>query len=129
MHPAVATYSLSVHLGHKTMSDANRSSSTIKKVSTAQLCAAAQPGAPVDESSRKLLDQELKTLECRRTQHNLELPCAERNSNGQILRTDLTGIALSGGGIRSATFCLGVLQALAKADLLKRFDYLSTVSG
>ena len=42
---------------------------------------------------------------------------------------DLTGIALSGGGIRSATFALGVLQALAHHDLLRRFDYLSTVSG
>ncbi len=41
----------------------------------------------------------------------------------------LVGLALSGGGIRSATFALGVLQRLAAADLLKRFDYLSTVSG
>lgn len=59
------------------------------------------------------------------------------------------GLALSGGGIRSATFCLGVLQALARASLpesarppggepkpaidppsmLSLFDYLSTVSG
>jgi len=39
------------------------------------------------------------------------------------------GLALSGGGIRSATFCLGALQALAKSDLLKHFDYLSSVSG
>jgi Patatin-like phospholipase len=39
------------------------------------------------------------------------------------------GIALSGGGIRSATFSLGVLQGLAKLGLLKSFDYLSTVSG
>src|SRR5262245_30485321 len=39
------------------------------------------------------------------------------------------GIALSGGGIRSATFCLGVLQALANKDRLKHFDYISTVSG
>ncbi|WER49704.1 hypothetical protein CupriaWKF_21480 [Cupriavidus sp. WKF15] len=58
-------------------------------------------------------------------------------------------LALSGGGIRSATFCLGVLQALAgtplrqaeepegaepgapapPASLLPQFDYLSTVSG
>ncbi len=28
---------------------------------------------------------------------------------------DLTGIALSGGGVRSASFCLGVLQALELA--------------
>jgi Patatin-like phospholipase len=41
----------------------------------------------------------------------------------------MVGLALSGGGIRSATFNLGVLQALAKLKLLHKFDYLSTVSG
>ena len=41
----------------------------------------------------------------------------------------LTALCLSGGGIRSAAFCLGVLQALAKGKLLASFDYLSTVSG
>jgi hypothetical protein len=39
------------------------------------------------------------------------------------------GVALSGGGIRSATFCLGALQRLAKAGLLTHFDYMSSVSG
>lgn len=39
------------------------------------------------------------------------------------------GLALSGGGIRSATFSLGVLVALARRGLLTQFDYLSTVSG
>ena len=38
-------------------------------------------------------------------------------------------LCLSGGGIRSATFGLGVLQGLAKHNLLDQFDYLSTVSG
>jgi hypothetical protein len=38
-------------------------------------------------------------------------------------------LCLSGGGIRSATFNLGVLQGLAQKGLLERFDYLSTVSG
>lgn len=52
---------------------------------------------------------------------------------------DLTGLALSGGGIRSATFNLGLLQGLAERKLAKKsetdrslldlFDYLSTVSG
>jgi hypothetical protein len=42
---------------------------------------------------------------------------------------DGVGLALSGGGIRSASFALGVVQALMNNDLLKRFDYLSTVSG
>jgi hypothetical protein len=40
-----------------------------------------------------------------------------------------TALCLSGGGIRSATYSLGILQGLAKAGLLKQFDYLSTVSG
>jgi hypothetical protein len=40
-----------------------------------------------------------------------------------------TGLALSGGGVRSATFCLGALQALDKAGILDRFDYQSSVSG
>ena len=39
------------------------------------------------------------------------------------------GIALSGGGIRSAAFCLGALQALEIDGLFKKFDYISTVSG
>ena len=39
------------------------------------------------------------------------------------------GLALSGGGIRSATFNLGVLQGLAEQKLLPHIDYLSTVSG
>lgn len=60
-------------------------------------------------------------------------------------QSTIWGLALSGGGIRSATFCLGVLQAMARAKppamraadsgestgghLLPHFDYLSTVSG
>src|SRR5690606_755725 len=39
------------------------------------------------------------------------------------------GLALSGGGIRSATFGLGVLQALSRLGLLRCFHYQSTVSG
>ena len=41
----------------------------------------------------------------------------------------LVGLALSGGGIRAATFALGLTQALAKYGALKHIDYLSTVSG
>jgi hypothetical protein len=39
------------------------------------------------------------------------------------------GLAISGGGIRSATFALGGLQALARHGWLSKVDYLSTVSG
>ncbi len=41
----------------------------------------------------------------------------------------LVGFGLSGGGIRSATFCLGVFQGLAKLGLLGEIDYMSSVSG
>src|SRR5687767_6518971 len=41
----------------------------------------------------------------------------------------LVGLALSGGGIRSATFGLGVLQALKRLGLFSSLDYVSTVSG
>ena len=43
--------------------------------------------------------------------------------------SNLAGLAFSGGGIRSATFNLGVIQALSRYGLLSKFDYLSTVSG
>src|SRR5262245_53981056 len=39
------------------------------------------------------------------------------------------GFGLSGGGIRSATFSLGLFQALAHARLIRKVDFLSTVSG
>jgi len=42
----------------------------------------------------------------------------------------MIGVALSGGGVRSASFSLGVLQALHAAGKFKgTIDYLSTVSG
>lgn len=42
---------------------------------------------------------------------------------------ELYGLALSGGGIRSATFNLGLLQGLHGLGLLQGFHYVSTVSG
>ncbi len=38
-------------------------------------------------------------------------------------------LCLSGGGIRSASFALGVVQALSRRRLFDQFHYLSTVSG
>jgi hypothetical protein len=52
-----------------------------------------------------------------------------RHSARKALEMNLLGLAFSGGGIRSATFNLGVMQALSKGGLLKYCDYLSTVSG
>lgn len=70
------------------------------------------------------------------------LRASERRSAMAVDRPDghksvQWALCLSGGGIRSATFCLGVLQGLARSPmpdrlatpLLKQFDFLSTVSG
>ena len=51
------------------------------------------------------------------------------NAHDRAADAELLGLAFSGGGIRSATFNLGILQGLAKYGLLPRFDYLSTVSS
>lgn len=54
----------------------------------------------------------------------------ERRKTYKVTHEDwAAGLAISGGGIRSATFSLGVLAALARRNLLPEFDYLSTVSG
>lgn len=42
---------------------------------------------------------------------------------------DAVGLAISGGGIRSATFALGVTQVMARRGVLKDVDVMSTVSG
>ena len=42
---------------------------------------------------------------------------------------DTLGVALSGGGYRSAIFNYGVLRGLHKIGVLPRADYLSVVSG
>ena len=56
---------------------------------------------------------------------NIRLAAIYRRLHAQ----EQSALCLSGGGIRSGTFALGLFQGLAQHDLLKRFDYLSTVSG
>jgi hypothetical protein len=63
----------------------------------------------------------------------LEIEASEDVAGQPVLRppegANVVGLALSGGGIRSAAFCLGVLQALDLAKVLNSVDYMSTVSG
>ena len=56
-------------------------------------------------------------------------PARDPNEQTKPQVMNATGLCLSGGGIRSATFCLGIVQVLARKGLFSRFDYLSTVSG
>lgn len=74
-----------------------------------------------------ILDDEKEYIKERRKQVFDNSQC--KNEKNDVNTNDYFGIAFSGGGIRSATFCLGVMQALMKAGIFKFFDYLSTVSG
>src|SRR5258708_8451836 len=69
---------------------------------------------------RQVLRDELETIQGSRE---------KRKVSAKVRADNLTGLAFSGGGIRSATFNLGILQALAETGLLHKLDYLSTVSG
>lgn len=74
-------------------------------------------------SIHDVLEQELQQVEASR---NLRL---DNDGSRRKASDSLVGLAFSGGGIRSATFNLGVLQAFARKGLLRSVDYLSTVSG
>lgn len=79
----------------------------------------------IDDVARQQFDKEIhpkeaKRLKDRRAQAKLKPGNPEQ---------DAVGLSLSGGGIRSATFNLGILQALERFGFLKHVDYLSTVSG
>jgi hypothetical protein len=63
--------------------------------------------------------EELNRLNERRARYGLP----DASAGGTV------GLALSGGGIRSATFNLGLIRSLERAGLMPRIDYLSTVSG
>jgi MFS family permease len=79
--------------------------------------------------SPDVLDYELSQVAKRREQVHQLSPSKAANNSFDPHQVDLVGLAFSGGGIRSATFNLGILQALATLKLLTRVDYLSTVSG
>jgi len=76
--------------------------------------------AEVPKTFKEVLQDELKCIKVSRRLRGLT---AEVNGDSLI------GLAFSGGGLRSATFNLGILQGLAQKGLLRNFDYLSTVSG
>ena len=67
-----------------------------------------------------VISAECECIKSRRWQAKISVGHPER---------DAVGLGFSGGGMRSATFNLGLLQAMDHYGLLKHVDYLSTVSG
>src|SRR5688500_5267916 len=77
-----------------------------------------------------VIEHELDEIGQRRA--DLHLGTVDTDHSDPLLRafhSNLIGLACSGGGIRSASFNLGVLQELARLDLLRHVDYLCSVSG
>ncbi len=95
----------------------------------------AAPGTNEDQRFATIRDAEHRKIEARRQRHERKNKAQVEefkgtNPNGDNRPVfDTTGVALSGGGIRSAAFCLGVLQSLGARSLIGGIDYLSTVSG
>ena len=89
----------------------------------------AVPAGPI--GCAQVLDDELRHLRPeRRTldpsvppEPTLEVALRQAQAEG------LSALCLSGGGIRSASFALGVLEGLCRRGLIDDLDYLSTVSG
>ena len=78
------------------------------------------------EFMEKVFPAEIEEIKARREHIGAET----EDLDGRIsVKRGLVGLAISGGGIRSATFSLGVIQGLAQQGWLKAIDYLSTVSG
>jgi hypothetical protein len=97
-----------------------------------QYPAATPPPPAIDQTVRSTeaaLNEELVEIERRRVTGQPVAALADEGFPARAARLQLSALCLSGGGIRSAAFSLGVMQGLAKAGLLIEFDYLSTVSG
>lgn len=78
--------------------------------------------------SKQQLSSELEEINRRRRANGFE-PLPLGDSDRPIQGSGASGLALSGGGIRSAAVCLGAVQALQANGKLEYLDYLSTVSG
>jgi hypothetical protein len=83
----------------------------------------------MDWTDPRLYPEELAKAERQLVQKRRTQPDLDKDLDKDRRGKPGVGFALSGGGIRSATFCLGVFQALARRGLLAKVDFLSTVSG
>jgi choline dehydrogenase-like flavoprotein len=116
------------------------------RLEAAERAAATTPAAAPDEYAypdapaypRQLRAREVEALRWRRDQvpadaahFDIDLgdPVDPSRQPMGVWSENVTGLGLSGGGIRSATLNLGILQALARHRWLRRIDFLSTASG
>ena len=81
---------------------------------------------PLASFEQDVFPAELEEIAARRAVVGRPAPPADAGPHADV---GLVGLALSGGGIRSATFALGAIQGLARAGAFRALDYISTVSG
>jgi predicted acylesterase/phospholipase RssA len=85
--------------------------------------------SPGGIQSEQVFLSEIEAINVRRAALGRAPLSADIGSGDDAKVIDAVGLALSGGGVRSAAFSLGVLQALNHHNVLRNVDYLSTVSG
>lgn len=78
--------------------------------------------------NNQVFPAELEEIQSRRESQQPHQASVPLNRDAST-RNNLIGLACSGGGIRSASFSLGVIQYLIANKLFGAVDYLSTVSG
>lgn len=98
--------------------DAQPAALAVSQEAVSTPCGVSSGALPADKKLVGFAKEERSAVMKRRARYNVDPN-----------RPWATGLALSGGGIRSATFSIGVMVSLAKRNLLPQFDYLSTVSG
>lgn len=91
----------------------------------------AELGAVTSQINLKKIDEclELFREAGNRPKENEQDQSAQNNIIQEIKKEGKTGLALSGGGFRSAMFHIGVLAALAEKNQLKNIEIISCVSG
>jgi Patatin-like phospholipase len=99
-----------------------------------RLPASPQPRAPSPDPNKIFPGGSSSRIGARSQVRQHTIPVDPKNPDHDKTRPrpipcDATGLAFSGGGIRSAAVCLGALQALNHRQFLEPIDYLSTVSG
>jgi hypothetical protein len=82
-----------------------------------------------DDAVIEMLRDEIEAINERRHELGRDQLPVRAGCEHPVHVVDAVGLALSGGGIRSASVSLGVLQALNHHGVLCQIDYLSTVSG
>jgi hypothetical protein len=103
-----------------------------------ELAGTSDPSRDPTAELESLLKAEQAALPASRTEEASEAPEEHEKREEAARRAAIfklihgkghAALCISGGGIRSATFGLGVMQGLAQGGLLDKFHYLSTVSG